>query len=106
MTYYLNVGLFKTGEKDPKKLNIYKTPISRETYLLLRSSRFNWFSTGLSNDMKNPDGLDTIEGHMTDIFFIVVESIIENKLGLGPKEYIFDDQDYNENEIMVDIYLG
>lgn len=106
--YYLKLTNI-TGVKGPDGKYKFKTnriPIAKSTYNLLFNCRFNWWTHELSDDIDNDKVVNVIDDKLSDVFYLVVDQIIENKLGMtSNKDFVYEDVEYTENEIEVDIEL-
>lgn len=104
--YYLKI-INHTGVKGPDgkyKFQVNRIPIDKKTFDLLYNSMFMWWSPGLDRDL---DGdIYVIEDKLSDIFYMVINRIIDIKLGMTPnKDFEYKDIDANENEIEVGIEI-
>lgn len=101
--YYLRLTI--SPETNSKKSN--RIPIDKKTFNLLEKCKFSWYSPGFENDIGNGVEVDWVEDKLSDVFYIIVNKIIENKLGMT-FNVDFDytgDLDLWENEIEVYIEM-
>lgn len=98
--YYLRL----IRNRDVKKGT--RVPISKKTFDILFLSRFSWWNPDLTTDLNSQRVEDKIEDGFSDIFYWIINQIIENKLGMKDgKDFEYEDFDYNENEILIDINI-
>jgi len=98
--YYLT--LFRS--RDDKKGT--RVPISKKTFDILLLSRFSWWNPDLSTDLNSQRVEEKIDDGFSDIFYWIINQIIENKLGMEDgKDFEYDGFDFNENEILIDINI-
>jgi hypothetical protein len=98
MSNYINLGVIRG-----KEIKVIKTPISKETYELLKFCKFTWWSRQLSHDINDGKVDDKIEDNLDDIFYRVTNATIYNHLGIHHTEYEILDIDMGDSEIYMDI---
>ena len=104
--YYLKIITrpLKKGEDGKYILKGTKLPISKKTYDILLLSRFSWWNPDLSTDLNSQRVEDKIEDGFSDIFYRIINQVIEDKMGMTPNvDFEYEDFDTNENEI--EIYI-
>ena len=103
--YYLKI-IKKPGVKGPDGKYRFKSsriPIDKKTFDLLYNSMFMWWSPGLSKDIGNSGVENVIQDKLSDVFYLITNQIIEDKLGMTYKDFDYEDVDSTENEIEVNI---
>ena len=105
--YYLKI-IKKPGVKGPDGKYRFKSsriPIDKKTFDLLYNSMFMWWSPGLSKDIGNSGVENVIQDKLSDVFYLITNQIIEDKLGMTYKDFDYEDVDSTENEIEVNIEM-
>lgn len=104
--YYLKIIKYP-GIKGPDgtyKFKSIKLPIDKKTFDLLFNSMFLWWSPELDRDL---DGMThEIEDKLSDVFYIMVNQIIDIKLGMtNGEDFEHLEVDATNNEIEVKIEI-
>lgn len=106
--YYLKIirRPLKKGEGDKNTLKGIKLPISKKTFDILFLCRFDWWNPDLSSDIKNDRVVNRIEDDFSDVFYMIINEIIEDKTGMVANvDFEYEDVDSTENEIEIFIEM-